>query len=185
MENKPSIPKTILGEWQRCPVCDGDGQILADGFTSLVYQQCPTCSGNRIIQRPEISYDAASKISKLEAELKEKEGRITLLEFNCAYNNEMEDLIHKKSSRIADLEKELEEEKDNHWSTKILYDACKSANEQFQKRISDLTDLLTRISEYMGDKADTIDGEVPGPNTEMSFLSEIKEALEKARTLAK
>lgn len=43
-----------LGEWQCCPVCNGNGQILADGFTSMVYQQCPTCAGNRIIQKPVI-----------------------------------------------------------------------------------------------------------------------------------
>ena len=41
-----------FGEWQCCPVCDGNGQILADGFISSIYQQCPTCSGQRMIQKP-------------------------------------------------------------------------------------------------------------------------------------
>ena len=47
-----SLNRQGWGEWQRCPVCDGNGQILADGFISSVYQTCPTCSGQRIIQRP-------------------------------------------------------------------------------------------------------------------------------------
>jgi hypothetical protein len=44
-----------FGEWQRCPICDGHGEILAGGYISSVYQQCPTCSGNRVIQKPIIS----------------------------------------------------------------------------------------------------------------------------------
>ena len=35
--------------YQCCPLCNGTGQILADGFTSSVYQTCKVCNGARII----------------------------------------------------------------------------------------------------------------------------------------
>ena len=35
--------------FQECPICDGSGKILQDGFTSGSYQTCPTCDGKRII----------------------------------------------------------------------------------------------------------------------------------------
>ncbi len=41
-----------------------------------------------------------------------------------------------------------------------------------------LTDLLYRLEDYMDDKADTVDGEVPTPNKEMAFLVEIRAAIE-------
>lgn len=35
--------------YQCCPVCDGKGQVVADGFTSAVYQPCVVCKGAMII----------------------------------------------------------------------------------------------------------------------------------------
>ena len=35
--------------YQCCPVCNGNGQTVADGFTSNVYQVCKVCNGARII----------------------------------------------------------------------------------------------------------------------------------------
>jgi len=34
---------------QVCPICKGAGIIIADGFTSSVFQQCPKCNGERTI----------------------------------------------------------------------------------------------------------------------------------------
>ena len=35
--------------YQCCPVCDGKGQVVADGFTSAAYQPCVVCKGTMII----------------------------------------------------------------------------------------------------------------------------------------
>jgi hypothetical protein len=35
--------------YQCCPVCNGTGQVVADGYTSAVYQPCKVCNGARII----------------------------------------------------------------------------------------------------------------------------------------
>ncbi len=35
--------------YQCCPVCNGSGIVLADGFISSVYQMCKVCNGNMII----------------------------------------------------------------------------------------------------------------------------------------
>jgi DnaJ-class molecular chaperone len=35
--------------YQCCPLCNGNGQTVADGFTSNVYQLCKVCNGARII----------------------------------------------------------------------------------------------------------------------------------------
>ena len=35
--------------YQCCPVCNGTGKTVADGFTSSVYQTCKVCNGARII----------------------------------------------------------------------------------------------------------------------------------------
>ena len=35
--------------YQCCPLCNGNGQTVADGFTSSVYQTCKVCNGVRII----------------------------------------------------------------------------------------------------------------------------------------
>lgn len=35
--------------YQGCPICDGAGRVIADGFTSSVYQTCTVCSGHKII----------------------------------------------------------------------------------------------------------------------------------------
>jgi len=35
--------------YQCCPLCNGAGMILADGFTSNAYQTCTVCSGAKII----------------------------------------------------------------------------------------------------------------------------------------
>jgi len=45
------VGNTVLAAvpYQCCPLCIGTGQILADGFTSSVYQTCKVCNGARII----------------------------------------------------------------------------------------------------------------------------------------
>lgn len=50
--SKIVIPKLIFGEWQSCPICNGYGKVIADGYTSSVYSDCPVCNGTRLIQRP-------------------------------------------------------------------------------------------------------------------------------------
>lgn len=35
--------------YQVCPLCDGNGQTIANNFTSSVYQTCKVCSGTKII----------------------------------------------------------------------------------------------------------------------------------------
>lgn len=35
--------------YQCCPVCNGTGKTVADGFTSIVYQTCKVCNGAMII----------------------------------------------------------------------------------------------------------------------------------------
>lgn len=35
--------------YQCCPVCNGTGQTIADGFTSSVFQTCKVCNGAMII----------------------------------------------------------------------------------------------------------------------------------------
>jgi hypothetical protein len=35
--------------YQCCPVCNGNGKTVADGFTSSVYQTCKVCLGAMII----------------------------------------------------------------------------------------------------------------------------------------
>lgn len=42
----------VFGEWQQCPICIGQGRITASGYTSNVFEVCPTCDGQRIIARP-------------------------------------------------------------------------------------------------------------------------------------
>ena len=36
-------------KYQSCPLCNGNGQTVADGFTNSVYQTCKVCNGARII----------------------------------------------------------------------------------------------------------------------------------------
>ncbi len=45
------IGNTVLAAvpYQCCPLCNGNGQTVADGFTSSVYQTCKVCNGARII----------------------------------------------------------------------------------------------------------------------------------------
>ena len=45
------LPNPVLAAvpYQCCPLCNGTGQIVADGFTSSVYQTCKVCNGARII----------------------------------------------------------------------------------------------------------------------------------------
>lgn len=35
--------------YQCCPVCNGTGKVIADGFTSAVFQTCRVCNGAMII----------------------------------------------------------------------------------------------------------------------------------------
>ena len=45
--NNEALLETV--PYQCCPVCNGTGQVLADGFTSAVYQPCKVCNGAMII----------------------------------------------------------------------------------------------------------------------------------------
>lgn len=35
--------------WQKCPICNGDGQVNNNFSTSSIYKICPLCDGKRII----------------------------------------------------------------------------------------------------------------------------------------
>lgn len=35
--------------YQKCPVCDGNGQVFAGGTTSILYKTCDVCNGAKII----------------------------------------------------------------------------------------------------------------------------------------
>lgn len=35
--------------WQKCPICNGEGQLNNNGISSAVFRVCPTCHGSRII----------------------------------------------------------------------------------------------------------------------------------------
>ena len=45
------VGNTVLATvpYQCCPVCNGDGKTLANGFTSSVYEICKVCNGGMII----------------------------------------------------------------------------------------------------------------------------------------
>lgn len=45
------VGNTVLAAvpYQCCPVCNGTGKTVADGFTSSVYQTCKVCNGAMII----------------------------------------------------------------------------------------------------------------------------------------
>jgi hypothetical protein len=45
--NQPSCLAAV--PYQCCPVCNGAGKTVADGFTSSVYQTCKVCNGAMII----------------------------------------------------------------------------------------------------------------------------------------
>jgi len=46
---EPVKEKPIFIPQQLCPVCNGTSKIIADGFTSSVFQVCPKCNGERTI----------------------------------------------------------------------------------------------------------------------------------------
>ncbi len=35
--------------WQKCPICNGEGRITNNGYSSSLFSTCPTCNGTRII----------------------------------------------------------------------------------------------------------------------------------------
>jgi DnaJ-class molecular chaperone len=45
------VGNTVLAAvpYQCCPVCNGNGKTVTDGFTSSVYQTCKVCNGAMII----------------------------------------------------------------------------------------------------------------------------------------
>jgi len=47
----PTDVNTVLAAvpYQCCPVCNGSGKTLSDGFTSSIYQICKVCNGAMII----------------------------------------------------------------------------------------------------------------------------------------
>ncbi len=42
--------------FQCCPVCNGTGQTLADGFIANMFQECKVCNGKRIIPMYYVCY---------------------------------------------------------------------------------------------------------------------------------
>ena len=42
--------------YQCCPVCNGLGQVLADGFIRAVYQPCKVCHGAMIIPMHKVQH---------------------------------------------------------------------------------------------------------------------------------
>lgn len=61
-----------------------------------------------------------------------------------------------------------------------LYETEESQSKQIEELKAEnerLKELLSRLEDYFDDRADTIDGEVPTPNKEMSFLSEIRDLI--------
>lgn len=63
--------------WQKCPICDGEGRVTSNGFTSSVHQVCPVCKGAKIISElnglpPNYSVETPSNVKIIsEMELSE------------------------------------------------------------------------------------------------------------------
>jgi chromosome segregation ATPase len=172
MENKPSIPSEIQDKieaeanWR---ATSGHGAV-----DNYIYTETKSYL--------EYGYSlAASQISKLEADLKEKEGEIANYKTvmiaaaeeiqahwdahcdtegygpaNLMYRLEKgipsqygytSGKFEQMKSRISDLEKELGEEKDNHWSTQILYDAAKKGIEQYEKELQSQSEIISKLRE--------------------------------------
>ena len=57
------VGNTVLAAvpYQCCPLCNGNGQTVADGFTSNVYQTCKVCNGARIISMHIVDWRFAVK----------------------------------------------------------------------------------------------------------------------------
>jgi chromosome segregation ATPase len=177
MENKPSIPKEIQDkiEAEMLNVTNRSIKKGWDDGTSTNY-------GLRFAEGADYGYSlAASQISKLEADLKEKEGEIANYKTvmiaaaeeiqahwdahcdtegygpaNLMYRLEKgipsqygytSGKFEQMKSRISDLEKELGEEKDNHWSTQILYDAAKKGIEQYEKELQSQSEIISKLRE--------------------------------------
>jgi len=45
-------PKTVVSEWQACPVCGGKGWVTPSMLSTNVMEQCTVCSGQKIIIKP-------------------------------------------------------------------------------------------------------------------------------------
>ena len=55
--------------YQKCPLCDGIGQVLQDGFTNGFFKTCTTCttcSGSKIIPMHILNKDICYEIKKSE-----------------------------------------------------------------------------------------------------------------------
>jgi excinuclease UvrABC ATPase subunit len=37
--------------WQKCPICNGEGRVTANSYSSSVFQQCTVCNGMKIINK--------------------------------------------------------------------------------------------------------------------------------------
>lgn len=50
-ENEPKNVgiEDIFVPYQCCPLCNGTGKTIADGFTSSIYQACKVCNGAMVI----------------------------------------------------------------------------------------------------------------------------------------
>ena len=57
------VGNTVLAavSYQCCPLCNGTGKTVADGFTSSVYQTCKVCNGARIIPMHIVDWQFAVK----------------------------------------------------------------------------------------------------------------------------
>lgn len=57
------VDNTVLAAvpYQCCPICNGTGKTVADGFTSSVYQTCKVCNGAMIIPMHIVDWRFADK----------------------------------------------------------------------------------------------------------------------------
>lgn len=51
---KTREPKTVLSEWQACPICGGRGFVSPSLPSTNTFEQCSVCQGSKIIIKPVI-----------------------------------------------------------------------------------------------------------------------------------
>jgi len=86
--------------WQKCPICNGSGQVETDGMSTNPYTLCPTCKGWRII----------STITGRPPQINSFEFGITIQAPNVAIHKEYPDVTPEEAHRIiTDWSAEMKE----------------------------------------------------------------------------